>query len=95
MVLEILEVLKIQIMTGINAQTSHVGSLGSVFFTDRPVRNYDDAKTSDTEAFGAYCRGLFDRGIYAAPSQFEAMFLSLAHTPQDLDRALSAIRASL
>ncbi|MEA4965438.1 MAG: glutamate-1-semialdehyde 2,1-aminomutase [Oscillospiraceae bacterium] len=71
---------------------NHVGSLGSLFFTDRPVRNYGDAMTADTAAFGAYCRDLFANGIYAAPSQFEAMFLSMAHTESDLERTLAVLR---
>lgn len=72
---------------------NHVGSLGCVFFTEGPVRNYTDAKTADTAAFGDYCRFLLDHGIYCAPSQFEAMFLSTAHTDGELNRTLDTVRA--
>ncbi len=60
------------------------GSLGSLFFTDRPVTDYASAKTSDTKAFGAYFRYMLEHRIYVAPSQFEAMFLSEAHSEKDI-----------
>ncbi len=72
---------------------NHVGSLGCIFFTDRTVRNYADAKTADTAAFGRYCRHLLDHGIYAAPSQFEAIFLSMAHTDAALNQTLEIMEA--
>lgn len=59
---------------------NHVGSLGCVFFTGDQVADYTSAKTSDTEAYRNYFRYLLDHGVYVAPSQFEAMFLSAAHT---------------
>lgn len=71
---------------------NHVGSLGCIFFTESAVNDYTAAKTADTAAFADYCRWLFDHGIYAAPSQFEAMFLSMAHTDTELDRTLEVIR---
>lgn len=74
---------------------NHTASLGSVFFTDIPVNNYQDAKTADTAAFGSYCRYMFDNGIYCAPSQFEAMFISMAHTDRELDKTLSVIESYL
>ena len=55
------------------------------------MRNYDDASRADTEMFGRYCRFLFENGIYCAPSQFEAMFLSMAHTEEELDRTLETM----
>lgn len=61
---------------------SHIGSLGCLFFTDHPVTDYAGAKTSDTEAYAAYCRYMLRHGIYLAPAQFEAMFLSAAHTDE-------------
>ncbi len=73
----------------------HVGSLGCVFFTGETVRDYDTAKTSDKARFTAYFRRMLDSGIYLAPSQFEAMFLSAAHTPEDLERTLSAAKEAL
>ena len=71
---------------------NHLGSLGCIFFTQGPVTNHPEAKTVDTEAFGSYCRYLLDRGIYCAPSQFEAMFLSMAHGDEELNRTLDTIR---
>lgn len=76
---------------GCGYTVNHVASLGCVFFTDTPVTNYDEAGTSDTAAFGRYCRHMFDSGIYCAPSQFEAMFLSMAHTDMELNKTLEAI----
>lgn len=71
---------------------NHTGSLGSIFFTDREVKNYADAKTSDTSAFASYCNYMLDHGIYCAPSQFEAMFISMAHTDGELNHTLEVIR---
>lgn len=71
---------------------NHVGSLGSVFFTDVPVVDYASAKTADTAAFAACARNYFDHGIYVAPSQFEAMFLSTAHTKEQLEQTLDVLR---
>ena len=76
-------------------QVNHVGSLGCLFFTGGPVTDYDSAKTADTEAFAACARNFFVHGIYVAPSQFEAMFLSAAHTGEDLDRALAVLEEHL
>jgi glutamate-1-semialdehyde 2,1-aminomutase len=63
-----------------------------LFFTRRPVVDFATAKTSDTSVFTRYFHGLLDRGIYTAPSQFEAMFLSIAHTPQMIERTIRAAR---
>jgi len=68
-----------------------VGSMLTLF--DRPVRNYDDARACDTERYGSLFRHLLDRGIYVAPSQFEAMFVSLAHSDRDIDAAVQAVAA--
>lgn len=70
---------------------NHVGSLGSVFFTDQPVKDYAGAKTSDTGAFADYCNYMLNHNIYVAPSQFEAMFLSMAHTDEDLNQYLNTL----
>jgi glutamate-1-semialdehyde 2,1-aminomutase len=67
-----------------------VGALLTLFQTNRPVRNFDDAQQCDTESYGALFRHLLDNGIYVAPSQFEAMFVSLAHTDDDIDRTIAA-----
>jgi glutamate-1-semialdehyde 2,1-aminomutase len=71
-------------------RAQRVGSMLTLFMTDRPVRNFDDAQACDTERYAAHFRHLLDRGIYVAPSQFEAMFVSLAHTDEDIDRTLEA-----
>ena len=68
----------------------HTGSLGCVFFTDTFVKNYEDAQKSDTSRFTAYFRHMLGNGIYLAPSQFEAMFISTAHTEEDLQKTLDA-----
>ena len=69
---------------------NHVGSLGCVFFTGVDVTDYASAQTADTDMFKKYFRHMLDRGIYIAPSQFEAMFISAAHTDADLDAAAAA-----
>ncbi len=71
---------------------NHVGSLGSVFFTPEKVSNYDGAQTSDTGKYTAYFKHMLDSGVYLAPSQFEAMFLSTAHSAEDLRKTLDAVR---
>lgn len=73
-------------------QLNHIGSLGCLFFTDQPVRDYASAKTSDTEAFAGYFSHMLKEGIYLAPSQFEAMFVSAAVTEEEIDETLTAVR---
>src|SRR3984957_13117747 len=80
---------------GIPAQINAIGSLSTVFFTPGPVRNYADAKRSDTKRYAKFFREMLDRGIFLAPSQFEAAFVSAAHTSQDIDRTLAAAHESL
>jgi glutamate-1-semialdehyde 2,1-aminomutase len=70
-----------------------VGAMLTMFMTDRGVRNFDDAQTCDTERYGALFRHLLQSGIYVAPSQFEAMFVSLAHSDEDIDRTIAAVRS--
>ena len=74
------------------AQVNRVGSIATVFFTDHPVTGYQDAKSSDLEKFKHWYLGLISRGIYAAPSQFEAMFLSNAHTEAEIETILRAAK---
>jgi glutamate-1-semialdehyde 2,1-aminomutase len=81
--------------TGVSAHINAMGSLATVFFTPEPVRNYMDAKRSDTERYARFFREMLERGIFLAPSQFEAAFVSAAHTSQDIDRTLAAARESL
>ena len=70
---------------------NRVGSLLSPFFTEGPVESYADVLKCDTEKFAQYFRGMVAEGIYVAPSQFEAMFISDAHTEEDMKKTLSAI----
>jgi glutamate-1-semialdehyde 2,1-aminomutase len=72
-------------------RVQRVGAMATVFMADDPVRNFDDAQRCDTERYGGLFRHLLDRGIYLAPSQFEAMFLSLAHGDEEIDRTIEAI----
>jgi glutamate-1-semialdehyde 2,1-aminomutase len=80
---------------GIPAQVNAIGSLATVFFTPGPVRNYADAKRSDTKRYARFFREMLARGVFLAPSQFEAAFLSAAHTSADVDRTLAAAREAL
>jgi glutamate-1-semialdehyde 2,1-aminomutase len=68
-----------------------VGAMLTLFMTDRGIRNFDDVQTCDTERYGALFRHLLAQGIYVAPSQFEAMFLSLAHSDDDIDRTVETV----
>ena len=80
---------------GLSVQVNHAGSLGCVFFTGIPVTDYATAKTADTAKYAMYFRQMLEKGIYLAPAQFEAMFLSAAHTPEDLEKTLEGIREIL
>lgn len=71
---------------------NQIGSLMSVFFTDKPVVDYETATGSDTEQYADYFNYMLGRGIYLAPSQFEAMFVSNAHTEADLEKTCQAVR---
>ena len=73
-------------LAGIAVQVNRVGSLLTVFFTDKPVTGYDAARSSDLDAFRRWYLGLLEQGIYAAPSQFEAMFLCNAHTDGEMEK---------
>ncbi|PWK26853.1 glutamate-1-semialdehyde 2,1-aminomutase [Arcicella aurantiaca] len=80
---------------GLNYTLNHVGSMFTLFFTDKPVNNFEDAKTSDTALFGRYFQAMLKRGIYLAPSQYEAMFLSTALTDEHIQTILDANLESL
>jgi glutamate-1-semialdehyde 2,1-aminomutase len=69
---------------------NRVGSMFTWFFTDQPVTDYDSAKRSDTARFAAFHRSMLEQGIYLPPSQFEAAFVSAAHTPEDIRKTLQA-----
>ena len=78
---------------GAACQVTGVGSLSCIFFTDREVVDYESAKTSDTKAFAGYFAYMMDHGIYVAPSQFEAVFLSAMHTDEDIQKTLEVVEA--
>ena len=79
-------------LEGQDAQVNRVGSILTVFFTKEPVTGYASAKASDLEKFKAWYLGLLSQGIYAAPSQFEAMFLSHAHSDADIEAVIQAAK---
>jgi glutamate-1-semialdehyde 2,1-aminomutase len=74
-----------------HGRLQRVGAMATLFMTDAAVRNFDDAQRCDTERYGALFRHLLARGIYIAPSQFEAMFVSLAHGDEEIDRTIQAV----
>jgi glutamate-1-semialdehyde 2,1-aminomutase len=74
-----------------NMQVTGIGSLSCIFFTKQKVKNYATAKTSDTGEFARYFNYLLNHGIYMAPSQFEAIFISHAHTKEDIDDTLNVL----
>ena len=72
-------------------RVQRVGAMATLFMSNEPVRNFDDAQRADTDRYGALFRSLLERGIYVAPSQFEAMFVSLAHGDEEIDRTIQAV----
>lgn len=77
---------------GVPLTANRVGAMWTWFFTPGPVTNYEQAAKSDTAAFGRFHRGMLDRGIWLPPSQFEAAFMSYAHTDADIEATISAAR---
>jgi glutamate-1-semialdehyde 2,1-aminomutase len=75
------------------AHVNRVGSMFTFFFGPGPVRNYEEAKRSDTAAFGRFFHHMLDNGVYFPPAQFEAAFVSAAHTPHDISQTISAIHS--
>jgi glutamate-1-semialdehyde 2,1-aminomutase len=80
---------------GVPHVTAHRGSMVGFFFTEGPVTNLTSAKRSDTGLYGRFFHAMLDRGVYLAPSQFEAGFLSTAHRPLDVDATLAAADEAL
>jgi glutamate-1-semialdehyde 2,1-aminomutase len=74
---------------------NRVGSMFTSFFTDQKVKDFASAKTSDTARFGKFFLSMLKNGVNLAPSQFEAGFLSLAHTRADISKTIEAARKSL
>ncbi|MDQ3876255.1 MAG: aminotransferase class III-fold pyridoxal phosphate-dependent enzyme, partial [Actinomycetota bacterium] len=73
------------------AVVQRVGAMATLFMRAEPVRDYDDARACDTGRYGALFRHLLERGVYVAPSQFEALFVSLAHGDEEIDRTVEAV----
>lgn len=80
---------------GIPAYFNRIGSLSCMFFTDQPVHDYKSAKTADTQMFAAYFKAMLEQGINLAPSQFEASFVSAAHTDEDIERTIEAAKKAM
>ncbi len=76
-------------------QVNAFGSVLTPFFTERPVRDYESALRANTDAYGRFFRGMLARGVYPPPSQFEAWFLSGAHTPRHIDQTIKAARDAM
>jgi len=87
--------LKIAHGTGHAACTNQVGAMTGIFFCEGPVISYETAKAADRVKFGTFHRGMMEAGVYLAPSQFEAWFLSAAHTQEDIDETLQAAQRVL
>jgi glutamate-1-semialdehyde 2,1-aminomutase len=77
------------------ACVQRVGSLSTLFFGPSRFANYEDALGSDTDTFAKFFRGMADRGVWLPPSQFEAWFVSAAHTDADVDRTIAAVGDAL
>ena len=76
---------------GVPVYISRVGSLLTAFFAAGPVTDYESARSADTKRFGGFFRSLLERGVYWPPSQFEAAFVSLAHSDDDIEATIEAV----
>jgi glutamate-1-semialdehyde 2,1-aminomutase len=82
-------------VAGVATFGTRVGSMFTLFFTDQPVVDYTSAKRSNPRRYAAFFNALLERGVYLAPSQFEAGFLSLAHSDLDVEQTIAAASAAL
>ena len=80
---------------GIDLEINQIGSMMTAFFTQEAVVDYPTAKTSDAQRYAAFFRGMLEQGVYLAPSQFEAAFVSTAHTDDDIARTIDAAEMAL
>ncbi len=80
---------------GVAAQIAHVGSMWGLFFSAAPVTDLASARAADTKAYAAFFHKMLELGVYLAPSQFEAAFVSLAHSPDDIEASIAAARDAL
>ena len=81
--------------TGVEGRVNAAGTLATLFFASEPVKDYAGAKRSDVKRYGRFFREMLDRGIFLAPSQFEAAFVSAAHTSENISRTIAAARETL
>ncbi|MCF6246218.1 MAG: glutamate-1-semialdehyde 2,1-aminomutase [Desulfobacula sp.] len=79
----------------ISFQTGHIGSMAGFFFTNQVVRNFDDAKTCNLDRFASFYRLMLEQGVYLAPSQFEACFVSAVHTDADIEKTIAAAKHAM
>jgi glutamate-1-semialdehyde 2,1-aminomutase len=79
----------------VTATLNRVGSMMTTFFTEGPVTDFASAAKTDTGMFARWFHGMLDRGVYLAPSAFEAAFVSLAHGPDEIDRTVAAAAETL
>jgi glutamate-1-semialdehyde 2,1-aminomutase len=80
---------------GAPVRMNRVGSMFTLFFTEREVFDFDSAKTCDTRRFNRFFHSMLEQGIYWPPSQFEAAFISAAHSESDIDRTVTAAARAL
>ncbi|MDA3842927.1 MAG: glutamate-1-semialdehyde 2,1-aminomutase [Candidatus Kapabacteria bacterium] len=80
---------------GLSLSMNRIGAMQCLFFTEEPVNNFADAIKSDCDKYGKYFREMLARGVYLAPAQFEALFVSTVHSKEDLDKTIAANRAAL
>ena len=80
---------------GVDAQVPRAWTLAGIFFAATPVHDYDDARAADAARYAAFFHGMLDRGMFLAPSAFESIFPSLAHTDADIDRTVEAATDAL
>jgi glutamate-1-semialdehyde 2,1-aminomutase len=80
---------------GITTVTNRVGSMWTSFFTSDPVVDWDSANKCDRQLYGKFFHAMLDEGVYLAPSQFEAAFVSLAHTDEVIEKTLAAARTAI
>jgi len=80
---------------GLNLSMNRIGAMQCLFFTEEPVNNFADAIKSDCDKYATYFQEMLARGIYLAPAQFEALFVSTVHSKEDLDKTIAANRAAL
>jgi glutamate-1-semialdehyde 2,1-aminomutase len=80
---------------GVPHRAGHIGSMLGMFFVEEDIHNFDEAKKCDLDRFAGFYKGMREQGIYIAPSQFEALFLSAAHSDEDIDATIAAAAAVL